>query len=158
MAVILDYVNYPMVLPSPSANFSGSHSSPTQTTPFTSGKIRKRKIGRTATKKATMEWLFDPDEYDIFAKWWEEDLNSGCSPFQIDMVGGGNGQRGRHVVQLVGDPSFSHEECNWRVSVECVIYPYPKLSNEALLQVVFADPTWFSIELTKTVESYYERN
>lgn len=131
---LVEHIDYPSVLPNPQANFSGTHRSPTQTTQFTSGRRRRRKIGRTVVKEANMEWLFTPEEYDIFARWWEYDLDAGCNMFQINMPSGGGGQTGLHVVQFVGDPSFSHEECNWRVSVECVIYPYPTADGESLLE------------------------
>ena len=155
---LVEYVNYPLVLPNPQGNFSGTHRTPTQVTQFTSGRRRRRKIGRTVVKEVNMEWLFTPDEYDIFVKWWEEDLDAGCSMFQINMPSGGSGQTGLHVVQLVGDPSFSHEECNWRVSVECVIYPYPAISNESMLFKIFDNPESFTNILTNSVNGYYTRN
>lgn len=154
---MVEYINYPLVLPNPQSSFSGTHRTPTQVTQFTSGRRRRRKIGRTVVKEANMEWLFTPDEYDIFVKWWEEDLNAGCSMFQINMSSGGSGQTGLHVVQLVGDPSFSHEECNWRVSVECIIHPYPKMTNEQMMYAVFKDPESFVSGLTDIVNTYYTR-
>jgi len=109
-------------------------------------------------KEVNMEWLFTPEEYDVFVRWWEDDLDAGCNMFQIDMSSGGGGQTGLHVVQFVGDPSFSHEECNWRVSVECVVYPYPKISDEKLLEIIFEDPESFALALSAQIDSYYTRN
>ena len=154
----VDYVSYPVVLPNPQSNFSGTHRAPTQTTQFTSGRRRRRKIGRTTVKEVNMEWLFTPEEYDIFVRWWEDDLDAGCNMFQINMPSGGDGQTGLHVVQFVGDPSFSHEECNWRVSVECAIHPYPKISDEKLLETIFEDPESFALALSAQIDSYYTRN
>lgn len=154
----IEYQTYPMVLPNPSSNFSGSHKSPVQTTSFTSGKIRRRRIGRTVVKQSTIEWLFTPDEYDIFVRWWEEDLQVGTVPFQMDMVSGGDGQKGLHVVQFTDDPDFSHEECNWRVSVGCIIYPYPKVDDGSMLKTIFGDPEEFSSLLGSSVDGYYTRN
>ena len=153
-----EYASYPVVLPNPQGNFSGTHRAPTQTTQFTSGRRRRRKIGRTVVKEVNMEWLFTPEEYDVFVKWWEDDLDAGCDMFQIDMPSGGGGQTGLHVVQFTGDPSFSHEECNWRVSVECVIYPYPKMSDSDLLYTLFGDPIAYALKLKSVLSSYYTRN
>lgn len=113
------------LLPLPQSNFSGSLKTPIQTTQFASGRVRRRKIGRTTVKLVNFEWLLSPEEYDSFERWFEDGLDSGVNKFSISMCTGGTGQTGVHVVQFIGEPSFSYEECNWRVSVEGIIHPYP---------------------------------
>ena len=150
---MIKYAKYPEGLPLPSSNFSGTYDTPTVTTGFTSGKIRRRKIGRTSVKSATLEWLFTPDEFDLWESFYRFELEEGCVPFSIDMVSGGTSQTGEHVVQCVDDYSFSHEECNWRVSVPCRIYPYPSRDEGALLEPYLGygpDP------LFDIINKYYE--
>ena len=131
---MIKYAKYPEDLPLPSSNFSGTYDTPTITTGFTSGKIRRRKIGRTSVKSATLEWLLTPDEFDLWESFYRFELEEGCAPFSINMVSGGTSQTGEHVVQCVDDYSFSHEECNWRVSVPCRIYPYPSRDEGLILE------------------------
>ena len=150
---MIKYAKYPEGLPLPSSNFSGTYDTPTVTTGFTSGKIRRRKIGRTSVKSATLEWLFAPDEFDLWESFYKFELEEGCVPFSIDMVSGGTSQTGEHVVQCVDDYSFSHEECNWRVSVPCRIYPYPSRDEGTLLESYLGyepDP------LFDIINKYYE--
>ncbi|QXO06754.1 hypothetical protein PHAGE_JEFFCO_19 [Acinetobacter phage JeffCo] len=144
---------YPVDLPLPQSNFNGSTNTPTQTTQFTSGRIRRRKIGRTATKKATLEWLFTPEEYDLWEVFFREELNMGCNKFKINMSTGGDSQTGEHVVQCIGDPSFSHSECNWIVSVECVIHPYPVSDSLGLLEGYLGSPVQSFLDV---INMYYE--
>ncbi|QOI69764.1 hypothetical protein IBZ20DMU1_19 [Acinetobacter phage DMU1] len=150
-----NYVSYPDFLPAPSENFSGTLSTPTQTTQFTSGKIRRRKIGRTSVKRVSLEWFFTPDEYDMFEVFYNNTLNAGCDKFEIQMCSGGDLQTGPHVVQFVGDPSFNHEECNWRVTADCIIYPYPKGEDGLLLPYYLGGPVEDFLEI---MNIYYDRN
>lgn len=146
---------WPESLPVPSANYSGSYRTPTVTTQFTSGKVRRRKTGRTSVKQVTLEWLFTPDEFDLWESFFRDEINDGCDMFDINMSTGGISQTGMHVVQCIGDYQFTHEECNWRVSVECVIYPYPTIDYAAILE----DYLGSSIgSFTSTFTKYYDRN
>lgn len=148
-----EYAKYPEGLPLPSSNFSGTYDTPTIITGFTSGKIRRRKIGRTSVKSVTLEWLLTPDEFDIWESFYKFELEDGCIPFSINMVSGGTSQTGEHVVQCVDDYSFSHEECNWRISVPCRIYPYPSRDEDTLLESYLGyepDP------LFDIINKYYE--
>ena len=130
-----NYIPYPEGLPPPSADFSGQYNEQTVSTTFTSGRRRKRKIGRTAVKSVALQWLFTPEEFDLFEVWYRAELNDGCDKFKIEMCTGGPSQTGIHVVQCVGQGySYSHEECNWRVSVDCIIYPYPTMEVDSLLE------------------------
>lgn len=150
---MVEYAKYPEGLPLPSSNFSGTYDTPTITTGFTSGKIRRRKIGRTSVKSATLEWLLTPDEFDLWESFYKFELEEGCVPFSINMVSGGTSQTGEHVVQCVDDYSFSHEECNWRISVPCRIYPYPSRDEDTLLESYLGyepDP------LFDIINKYYE--
>lgn len=150
---MINYAKYPEGLPLPSSNFSGTYKTPTVTTGFTSGKIRRRKIGRTSVKSATLEWLFTPDEFDLWELFYRFELEEGCVPFSIDMVSGGTSQTGEHMVQCVDDYSFGHEECNWRVSVPCRIYPYPSKGEGELLESYLGhDPN----PLFDIINKYYE--
>lgn len=152
---MMEYVVYPDALPLPQSSFSGSHSANIQTTQFTSGLVRRRQIGRVSVKKANMEWLFTPEEYDIWEVFYRIELNNGCRKFTLNMSTGGPSQNGPHVVQCIGDPSFSHEECNWRVSLECIIYPYPSMNEGSLLEEYLGAPvSSFKLVLNK----YYDRN
>ena len=81
-----------------------------------------------------MEWLLTPDEFDLWESFYRFELEEGCAPFSINMVSGGTSQTGEHVIQCVDDYSFSHEECNWRVSVPCRIYPYPSRDEGLILE------------------------
>lgn len=150
-----NYIKYPNSLPNPQSDFSGTLQTPTQTTSFTSGKIRRRKIGRTAVKKSTLNWLLTPDEFDLFEIFYVDGIGAGISPFVINMCTGGSSQTGDHVVQLVADPSFSHEECNWRVSVECIIYPYPRKDVSDLLELYLGAPV---SDFTAIINHYYEQD
>lgn len=152
---MIKYVRYPDVLPVPSANYGGTYKTPTIGTQFTSGKYRRRKIGRTAVKQVTLEWLFTPDEYDLWEVFYRDELNEGCGQFTIDMSTGGNSQTGEHVVQCVDDYSFSHEECNWRVSVECIIFPYPRKDVSDLLELYLGAPI---ADFTAIINRYYEQD
>lgn len=149
----MEYVKYPEGLPLPSSSFSGTYKTPTVTTEFTSGKVRRRKIGRTSVKSATLEWLFTPDEFDLWESFYRIEIDDGCAPFSINMSSGGTLQAGEHVVQCVDDYSFSHEECNWRVSVPCRIYPYPSGNSDLLLESYLGyDPD----PLFDIINKYYE--
>lgn len=149
---------YPGILPLPQSNFSGGHITPTQTTTFTSGRRRRRKIGRTSVKTVTLEWLFTPEEYDLFEAWHRLELNDGTVQFQLEMCSGGTLQTGNHVVQFVEDPSFSHEECNWRVSVPCVIFPYPRGDEYDVLKGFLGAPIQDFEDLLSLLNRYYDRN
>lgn len=152
---MVDYVLYPSTLPLPQSNFTGTMGVPTQNTEFSSGKVRRRRIGRSVVKKATMEWLFTPDEYDVFSAWWEQDISMGCSPFRMNMITGGNGQNGEHVVQFTDDMSFNHEECNWRVSIPCILFPFPKLDENGLVDGLMGSPIKSFVNV---MNKYYVRN
>ena len=128
---------------------------PTVTTPFESGRIRRRRTGRTSVKKATLEWLFTPDEYDVFEVFHRLELEMGTRPFTMDMASGGTLQSGEHVIQFVGEPSFAYEECNWRVSVECILFPYPMAQDTDLLQAYM---TYSVDEAAYILNMYYDRN
>lgn len=149
------YAEYPEGLPLPQANFNGTMTTPTVTTSFESGRIRRRRTGRTSVKKATLEWLFSPDEYDLWEVFFRDGLNDGCEQFAVNMSTGGISQTGEHVVQCVGDYSFAHEECNWRVSVECVIYPYPNKNASDLLELYLGAPV---ADFTAVINHYYEQD
>lgn len=152
---MMEYIGYPEGLPLPQSNFSGTMATPTVTTSFESGRIRRRKTGRTSVKKATLEWLLYPEEYDIFEVFHRLELEMGTRPFTIDMVSGGTLQSGEHVIQFVGEPSFTYEECNWRVSVECILFPYPMAQDTDLLQAYMA----YSVdEAAYILNMYYDRN
>lgn len=151
---MMEYVIYPDALPLPQSNFSGSHSANTQTTQFTSGLVRRRQIGRVSVKKVNMEWLFTPEEYDIWEVFHRTELNNGCRKFTLNMSTGGPSQNGLHVVQCISDPSFSHEECNWRVSIECILYPYPQKDEGELLDVYLGGDSGL---LMNTLKKYYTR-
>lgn len=131
---------YPDMLPPPSANFGGTMVTPTVTTPFTSGKIRRRNIAKHAIKKVNLEWLFTPEEFDIWEVFHREELNNGCNKFKLHINAGGIHQSGVHVVQCVEDYSFSHEEYNWRVSISCILFPYPVSSTGELLEAYIGTP------------------
>lgn len=148
-------IPYPMALPVPSANFNGEYKTPTVTTQFTSGKIRRRRIGGTSIKSATLEWLFSPEEFDIWEVFFRDGLKDGCNKFLIEMCTGGSSQTGSHVVQCVDDYQFSHEECNWRVSVGCIIFPYPKGGDEELLEGFIGGPVSSLVDI---LNKYYDRN
>lgn len=152
---MINYAKYPEGLPVPSANYGGSYKTPTTGTQFTSGKFRRRKIGRTAVKQVTLEWLLTPDEYDLWEVFYRDELNEGCGQFTINMPTGGSSQTGEHVVQCVGDYSFSHEECNWRVSVECAIYPYPRKDASDLMELYLGAPVE---DFITVINHYYERD
>lgn len=151
----MEYVIYPEGLPLPQSSFSGTMATPTVTTSFESGRIRRRKTGRTPVKKATLEWLLTPDEYDIFEVFHRLELEMGTRPFTMDMVSGGTLQSGEHVIQFVGEPSFAYEECNWRVSVECILFPYPMAQDTDLLQAYM---TYSVDEAAYILNMYYDRN
>ena len=152
---IVTYSPYPVALPLPQVNFTGTLSTPTETTSFTSGRVRRRKIGRTEVKKVTLEWLLYPDEYDIFEVFHRLELEMGTRPFTMDMVSGGTLQSGEHVIQFVGEPSFTYEECNWRVSVECILFQYPMAQDTDLLQSYMI----YSVdEAAYILNMYYDRN
>lgn len=149
-----EYVEYPPLLPKPQSNFSGTVETPTQVTSFTSGRRRKRKIGRTTVKAVTLEWLFSPDEYDLWEHFFRVELNDGCDQFKIDMASGGGLQTGPHVVQCVGDYSFSYEECNWRVSVDCAMYAYPVGNGIGILETMLG----FTIaQMEEVINKYYDK-
>ena len=80
---MIKYAKYPEDLPLPSSNFNGTYKTPTVTTGFTSGKIRRRKIGRTSIKSATLEWLFTPDEFDLWESFYRIELEASI----IDILG-----------------------------------------------------------------------
>lgn len=147
------YSQWPDALPIPSANYGGSYKTPTVTTQFTSGKIRRRKIGRTSVKAVTLEWLFTPDEYDLWEIFYRDEINDGCNQFTLNMTTGGILQTGEHVVQCVGDYSFTHEECNFRVTVECVIFPYPAGDGLLLLEGYLGAPVQSFLDV---MNKYYE--
>lgn len=144
---------FPVGLPVPSANYSGTYKTPTEGTQFTSGKFRRRKVGRTAVKQVTLEWLFSPDEFDLWEVFYREELNDGCNQFTLNMSTGGISQTGEHVIQCVEDYQFSHEECNWRVSVGCIIFPYPKEDQSALLEGYLGAPIKSFLDV---MNQYYE--
>lgn len=150
---MVEYAIYPEDLPLPSSNFSGAYKTPTVTTGFTSGKIRRRKIGRTSVKSVTLEWLLTPDEFDLWESFYRIELEEGCVPFSIDMVSGGTSQTGEHVVQCVEDYQFTHEECNWRVSVGCIVFPYPKGDGLELLEKYLGAPVQSFLDI---MNQYYE--
>ena len=152
---MVECAKYPEGLPLPSSNFSGTYDTPTVTTGFTSGKIRRRKIGRTSVKSATLEWLLTPDEFDLWESFYRVVLEEGCAPFSINMVSGGTSQTGEHVVQCVDDYSFSHEECNWRISVPCRIHPYPSRDEDTSLESYLGAEV---SDFIKVVNGYYNRN
>ena len=152
---MMEYIRYPEGLPLPSTNFGGKMTTPTVTTSFESGRIRRRRTGITSVKKATLEWLFTPDEYDIFEVFHRLELGMGARPFTMDMASGGALQSGEHVIQFVGEPSFAHEECNWRVSVECILFPYPMAQDTDLLQAYM---TYSVDEAAYILNMYYDRN
>ena len=152
---MIKYAEYPSSLPLPQSNFSGSYSTPTSQTQFTSGVIRKRKIGRTSVKRATLEWLFTPEEYDIWEMFFRDYLSDGCDKFTINMCSGGDLQSGPHVVQCVGDGyNFTYEECNWRVSIECILYPFPRGDEAVLIEEILGGKV---SEFTEILNMYYER-
>ena len=71
---IVTYSPYPAGLPLPQVNFTGTLSTPTETTSFTSGRVRRRKIGRTEVKKATLEWLLYAKNWIDTVQWHLEDI------------------------------------------------------------------------------------
>ena len=148
-------IEFPDTMPLPSAAFSGSMGTPTQTTQFTSGRIRRRALGRTPVKKCTLEWLFTPDEYDFWVAFHEVGLNNGCDRFTVNMVGGGPLQSGVHTVQLIGDYDYSHEECNWRVTVECIIHPFAMDYDSAIIQGYLGGKME---EALKVAKMYYDED
>ena len=82
-------------------------------------------------------------------------LNDGCEQFAVNMSTGGISQTGEHMVQCVGDYSFTNEECNWRVSVECVICPYPRKDASDLLELYLGAPV---TDFTTVINHYYEQD
>ena len=151
----MEYTIYLEGLPLPQSSFSGTMATPTVTTSFESGRIRRRKTGRTSVKKASLEWLLYPDEYDIFEVFHRLELEMGTRPFTMDMVSGGTLQSGEHVIQFVGEPSFTYEECNWRVSVECILFPYAMAQDTDLLQAYM---TYSVDEAAYILNMYYDRH
>lgn len=147
------YSVWPDALPVPSANYGGSYKTPTVGTQFTSGKFRRRKIGRNAVKQVTLEWLFTPDEYDLWEVFYRDELNEGCGQFTINMSTGGPSQTGEHVVQCIEDYQFAHEECNFRVTVGCIIFPYPAGDPLALLEGYLGTPVQGFLDV---INMYYE--
>lgn len=151
---MIEHVKYPDALPKPSANYGGIYKTPTVGTQFTSGKYRRRKTGRTGVKSVTLEWLYTPDEFDLWESFVRGELNDGCLEFEIEMSTGGTSQTGLHVVQLTDDYSFTHEECNWRVTASCIIYPYPAKDVADLLEILLGASV---SSFTSTLNKYYDR-
>lgn len=151
----MTYALWPDSLPSPSSNFGGTYKTPTVVTQFTSGKQRRRKVGRTSVKQVTLEWLFTPEEFDLWEVFYRYELDDGCNQFKMNMPTGGSSQTGEHVIQCIGDYSFSHEECNWRVSVECIVHPYPSMDGGSLLEKYLGAPV---SSFKSVLNKYYDRN
>jgi hypothetical protein len=110
-------------------------------------------VGRTSVKQATLEWLFTPDEYDLWEIFFRDELNDGCKQFTINMSTGGLLQTGEHVVQCTDDYQFTHEECNFRVTVGCIIFPYPAGDPVELLESYLGAPVQSFLDV---MNMYYE--
>lgn len=114
-------------LPLPQADYSSKIATNTVTTQFTSGRVRRRRMGHGKYRTAKLAWLLSPEEYDFFVGWWEHVLKLGTRQFTVDMATGAI--MGPHVVLLYSDPEESLQDYFWRVSCDAVIYSKPELSE-----------------------------
>lgn len=119
-------IQYPTTeLPLPQADYSSKPITNTVTTPFTSGRVRRRRLGYGKYRTAKFIWQLSPEEYDFFCGWWEYVLKMGTEHFTIEMATGA--LFGAHEVMLTGDPDEVLSGYFWRVSCDAIVYTKPEI-------------------------------
>lgn len=119
-------IQYPTTeLPLPQADYSSKPITNTVSTSFSSGRVRRRRLGYGKYRTAKLIWQLSPEEYDFFCGWWEFILKMGTEHFTIEMATGA--LFGAHEVLLVGDPDEVLSGYFWRVSCDAVIFSKPEL-------------------------------
>lgn len=136
-------IAYPTTeLPLPQADFSSKPVTNTATTTFTSGRVRRRRLGHGKYRTAKMSWLLSPEEYDFFMGWWEHVLRLGTEQFTVDMATGAI--FGPHVVLMVDDPEETLQDYFWKVTCDVVVYSKPEMPEyEVAIRSEGLTPTSF---------------
>lgn len=151
------YQAYPAEqLPLPSTDFSSKPVTNTVQTQFTSGRVRRRRLGYGKYHTVKLTWSLSPEEYDFFMGWWEFVLSLGTMPFIIEMATGAI--FGEHTCQLIGEPDCSLNSYFWRVSCDAVLLKKPEMAQ---IDVIYAmDPTAPAMVMTipGIMQSYYTRS
>lgn len=144
------------VIPIPQADYSAKMQTNTATTTFTSGRVRRRRLGYGKYQTAKLTWLLSPEEYDLFMGWWEYTLSLGTRPFSVTMATGGI--LGEHLCQFVGDPDSTLADYFWKVSLDTIIYTKPELDELSVLAVVDPSAVQGIPTLPAVMNAYYIRN
>ena len=119
-------IQYPATeLPLPQADYSSKPVTNTVTTAFTSGRVRRRRMGYGKYRTVKLTWQLSPEEYDFFMGWWEYLLKLGTEHFTVEMATGA--LFGPHVVMLTDDPEEALQGYFWRVSCNAILYSKPEL-------------------------------
>jgi hypothetical protein len=143
-------------IPIPQADYSAKVQTNTATTTFTSGRVRRRRLGWGKYQTAKLTWLFSPEEYEFFMGWWEYALSLGTRPFSIMMATGAT--LGEHLCQFVSDPDSVLSDYFWKVSIDTIIYTKPQMDEYTVL--VTMDPTAPEaiLSLPDVMAAYYTRS
>lgn len=144
------------VLPIPQADYSAKVQTNTVSTTFTSGRVRRRRMGYGKYQTVKLVWLLSPEEYDLFMGWWEHALSLGTRPFSIVMATGA--EQGEHLCQFVDDPEPNLSGYFWKVSVNTVVLRRPELDELSVLVAVDPGAPAAILSIPSVMERYYTRS
>lgn len=145
------------VLPLPQADYGAKMQTNTVSTTFTSGRVRRRRMGLGKYQAAKLTWLLSPEEYELFMGWWEHVLSLGTKPFVIEMATGAT--LGEHECLFVNDPESTLSDYFWKVSLDTVVYRKPELDELTVWMAV--DPTAaqsIMVNLPQVMSTYSTRS
>lgn len=125
------------LLPLPQADYGAKMQTNTVSTTFTSGRVRRRRMGYGKYQTAKLTWLLSPEEYELFMGWWEHVLSLGTRPFSIEMATGAT--LGEHLCLFVNDPDSTLSDYFWKVSLDTVVYKKPEMDELGVITAI--DPT-----------------
>lgn len=151
------YETFPTsVLPLPQADYGAKVQTNTVSTTFTSGRVRRRRMGYGKYHAAKLTWLLSPEEYEFFMGWWEHALSLGTRPFSIEMATGAT--LGEHLCQFVNDPESTLSDYFWKVSLDTVIYRKPELDELSVLLAVDPNAPEAIMSIPSIMGTYYTRS
>lgn len=143
-------------LPLPQADYSAKVQTNTAQTTFTSGRVRRRRMGWGKYHTVKLTWLLSPEEYELFMGWWEHGLSLGVRPFSIDMATGAT--FGEHLCQFVDDPESTLVDYFWKVSMPTVVYRKPELDEYAVLVATDPGAPAAILGIPTAMNEYYTRS
>lgn len=144
------------LLPLPQADYNARPRTNTVTTTFTSGRVRRRRMGYGKYRTVKLSWQLSPEEYELFMGWWEHGLSVGTLPFSIEMATGAT--FGEHLCLFADDPEETLLDYFWKVTVDTIIYSKPELGEyEVLVQLDPGAPAAI-MSIPSVMETYYTRS